>query len=138
MVKASITLDGPLFEKSAVGKFRRNVYSVAKKEATIARDVSEQTLRAKQQSTSPGPSLASNIVIVPRRRRGGRMQVLVSANYGPEPLVRFYNRFVDTGKRSGTTVRRGHRFYAAGAKAAQTHINSRTGQIERELLQGLN
>lgn len=136
-VRVDVQLKGIFFSGNPVGRFHRNVYSVLKDEAQVARDVAQSTLRSKQRTTSPGPSLSANIVVVPRRRRGNRMETLVSANYGPEPLVRFYNRFIDSGKRSGSSMRRGYRFYAAGARAAQSHIDSRRGSIEAKLVEGL-
>lgn len=132
-----VKLTGIFFEGNPVGRLHRNVYSVLRDEGALGVRAAQDALRAKQRTTSPPLQLGANIVAVPRRRRGSRMEVVVSASYGPQPLVRYYNRFVDSGVRAGARVRRGYRFYAAGARTVQTHIDSNLGSIERRLVEGL-
>lgn len=135
--KVEVTLSGIFFSGNPVGRFNRNVYAVLREEGALGVRAAQAALRAKQRTSSPPLVLADNIVAQPTRRRGSRMRVVVSANYGPQPLVRFYNRFVDSGVRAGAKVRRGYRFYAAGARTVQTHIDSNLGSIERRLVEGL-
>lgn len=135
MISAEVSLSGVFFRGNPIGRLRVNAYNVLKDEAAVAQDVAQSALLGK--ARNPTGRLAGNIVIVPRRRRGGRLEVLVSANYGDDRLVRFYNRFIDTGVRKGMRVRRGYRFYPAGARAAQAHIDSRVALIERRLVEGI-
>lgn len=143
---ASVKLTGIFFTVDPVGRLHRNVYSVLRDEAALGVSAARAALRAKQRTSGKGGRrgekwphvvLAHNIVAVPRRRRGSRMEVVVSAAYGPQPLARFYNRFVDSGVRAGAKVRRGYRFYAAGARTVQAHIDSNLGSIEQRLVEGL-
>lgn len=134
----SVELSGIYFTGNPVGRFHRNVYSVLRDEAQVGVEFSRAALRAKQRSSTPPLQLSANIVAQPTRRRGGRSRVVVSATYGPQPLVRFYNRFLDSGRRNaGGNMRRGYRMYAAGAKRVQAHIDSNIARIERRLLEGV-
>lgn len=132
-----VKLSGIFFTGNPIGRLNRNVYSVLRDEGQLGVEFSRAALRAKQRTTTPPLQLGPNIVAVPRRRRGSRMEVVVSASYGPQPLVRYYNRYIDTGVRAGGKVRRGYRFYAAGARQVQAHIDSNLGSIERRLVEGL-
>lgn len=132
-----VKLTGIFFTGNPVGRLNRNVYSVLRDEGALGVSAAREALRAKQRTTTPPLQLGANIVAVPRRRRGSRMEVVVSASYGPQPLVRYYNRFVDSGVRAGAKVRRGYRFYAAGARRVQAHIDSNIGSIERRLVEGI-
>jgi hypothetical protein len=136
-VRTQIHLEGRFFRGNPIGRLRLNVYAVLRDEGQVAVEATREALRSKQRSTSPPLVLADNIVAVPTRRRGGTSRVVVSANYGPQPLVRFHNRFVDSGQRAGGKVRRGYRFYAAGARTVQGHIDSNITRIERRLTEGL-
>lgn len=135
--KVEVNLSGFFFSGNPVGRFNRNVYSVLRDEGALGVSASQAALRAKQRTTSAPLVLADNIVAQPTRKRGSRMRIVVSANYGPQPLVRYYNRFIDSGQRAGSKVRRGYRFYAAGARTVQGHIDSSIGSIERRLVEGL-
>lgn len=135
--RIEVRLDGRFFVGNPVGRFNRNVYSVLRDEGALGVEASRAALGAKQRTTTAPLQLAENIVAQPTRKRGGRMRVVVSANYGPQPLVRYYNRFIDSGQRAGSKVRRGYRFYAAGARTVQSHIDSNLGRIESRLVEGL-
>jgi len=134
----SVELSGIFFTGNPIGRLNRNVYSVLRDEAQVGVEFSRAALRSKQRSTTPPLQLAANIVAQPTRKRGGRSRVVVSASYGPQPLVRFYNRFIDSGRRAaGGNMRRGYRIYAEGAKRVQAHIDSNVASIERRLAEGL-
>lgn len=136
--KVTVELSGIFFQANPIGRFHRNVYSVLREEAELGVVATRERLRARQRTTTPPLQLGPNIVAQPTRRRGGRSRVVVSATYGPQPLVRFYNRFIDSGRRSaGGNMRRGYRIYAHGARTVQAHIDANTSRIERRLTEGL-
>lgn len=139
--RVTVSLSGFFFTGNPVGRFNRNTYGVLRDEGSLGVEASKEALRRKQTTTTAPLQLAENIVAVPTRKRrsarGLSMRVVVSANYGPQPLVRFYNRFVDSGERAGSKVRRGYRFYAAGARSVQGHIDSNISSIEQRLVEGL-
>ena len=149
-VKVSVDLHGIFFTGNPVGRLHRNVYDVLKEEGDYAVEASKRELGARQRTYGRGGSrrefsgaaviLADNIVKQPMRMRRSLMRVVVSANYGPQPWARKYNRYLDTGEpknryQSGSF--RGYHFYRRGARQTQAHIDGRIGQIANHLVEGI-
>jgi hypothetical protein len=141
VVSVEVELRGFFFEGNPVGRLRKNTYTVLRDEGEVAVKAAASLLRGRQQETGggyPDVELADEMRAVPMRMRGGKAQLVVSANYGEHPLARKYNRWAEdasTARPRGSF--RGHHMYREGARLTQNHIDSRIGAIADKLVEGL-